>query len=416
MEFKLKIRNISKQDEKNLCKKYRKIFKKNLKQKDLIDAICHLFLDLIYLYFNNPRRKLYKLFFPVIMANFIELGSINSVIREHRTKKKLYSESYTCRILKQLNENDGLEMSRIFRKILFKLLKQNGLKNKGYCIAIDITAKPFYGNKNLFMVKGTKRKGGTNFAIQYLTASIVEEGVRFNLLCIPINALTSVERKVKELLCEVKKLISIKLIFLDRGFGNKKYCRIIKTLNHKFIMPITKNRKLKEFEMSIKAQCKIKVNDYFIVELEYVFSEDKPKEYREKVRLFAIYEDKHVFYFITNIWNTSLRDCYLLADCYGYRFGIETNYRVDNIFSAFTSSIIASVRYLLMQVSLIAQDLWMFVNFLITEKKYKQPREKFKGDYSVFSIIKARTKKLNFIWRPVITAVQFKRKMERLLG
>ena len=106
----------------------------------------------------------------------------------------------------------------------------------------------------------------------------------------------------------------------------------------------------------------------------------------------------------------------MLADCYGYRFGIETNYRVDNIFSAFTSSIIASVRYLLMQVSLIAQDLWMFVNFLITEKKYKQPREKFKGDYSVFSIIKARTKKLNFIWRPVITAVQFKRKMERLLG
>ena len=181
-------------------------------------------------------------------------------------------------------------------------------------------------------------------------------------------------------------------------------------------MPITKNRKLKEFEMSIKAQNKIKDNKYFIVELAYIFSEGSPKEYTEEVRLFAIYEDKHVFYFITNIWNIGLRDCYLLADCYGYRFGIETNYRVDNIFSALTSSVTAAVRYLLMQVSLIAQDLWMFVNFLITDDKYRQPREKFKGNCSVLSIVKARIKKLNFIWRPIITAVQFKRKIERFLG
>jgi len=153
-----------------------------------------------------------------------------------------------------------------------------------------------------------------------------------------------------------------------------------------------------------------------ISELEYIFNEGRPKEYTEKVRLLAIYEDKHVFFFITNIWNISLRDRYLLADCYGYRFGIETNCRVDNIFSALTSSVIASVRYLLMQVSLIAQDLWTFINFLIMENKYKQPREKFKGNYSVFSIVKARTRKLNFIWRPVITAVQFKREMERFLG
>ena len=230
MAFKLKVRNITKEDKKNLYKKYRKIFKKNLKQKDLTDAICLLFLDLIYMYFDNKKRKLFKLFFPVIMANFMELGSINSVIKGSRIKKKLYSESYTCRILKQLNEDDSLEISRIFRKILFKLLKQKGFKNKGYCVAIDITAKPFYGNKNLLMVKGTKRKDGTNYAIQYLTASIVEEGVRFNLLCIPINALTSVERKVNELISEVRKTVSVKLLFLDRAFGNKKYCRIKKSL------------------------------------------------------------------------------------------------------------------------------------------------------------------------------------------
>jgi len=414
MVFQLKARGVLKEDEKKLRIKYARLLRKN--NKDTMKIICNLFLELIYLYFDNPKRKLCKLFFPVIMANFMELGSINSVIKEYKTKKNLYSESYTCRILKQLGENDSLEISRIFRKVLFKLLKQKGFKNKGYCVAIDITAKPFYGNKNLFMVKGTKKQAGTNYSIQYLTASIVEEGARFNLLCIPINSLTSIERKVNELISEVRKIISIKLLFLDRWFGNKKYCHVIKALNHKFIMPMTKNRKLKEFEMSIKAQCKMKRNESFIIELKYIFGEGRPKEYTEKVRLFAIYEDKHIFYFITNIWNVSLRDCYLLADCYGYRFGIETNYRVDNIFSALTSSVVASVRYLLMQISLIAQDLWTFVNFLITEDKYRQPREKLKEDCSVLSIVKSRIKKLSFIWRPKITAVQFKREMERFLG
>jgi len=248
--FQLKVRLLTKNDEMKLCIKYGRFLRKN--NKDTMKIICDLFLELIYLYFNNKKRKLYKLFFPVIMANLIEQGSINSVIEEYKNKKRLYSESYTCRILKQLDDETGLEISRIFRRILFKILKRIGLKNKGYCIAIDITAKPFYGNKNLCMVKGTKKKAGTNFAMQYLTASIVEEGVRFNLLCFPISSLTLVDRKLREMISEIEKTSSIKILYLDRAFANKKYCRIIKLLKYKFIMPITKNRKLREIELSIE--------------------------------------------------------------------------------------------------------------------------------------------------------------------
>src|SRR3989344_7795080 len=215
MAFKLRARNFTKEEERRICRKYARLLKK--KNKDSMEIICDLFLETIYLYFDNPKRKLHKLFFPVIMANFMEIGSINSVIREYRIKKKLYSESYTCRILKQLNEDDSLEISRIFRKILFKILKKNGFKNKGCCIAIDITAKPFYGDKRFLMVKGAKKNAGTNFAIHYLTASIVEEGVRFNLLCLPINALTSVSRKVNELISEIEKTVRIKILYLDRA-------------------------------------------------------------------------------------------------------------------------------------------------------------------------------------------------------
>lgn len=409
MSFKLKSRGIKKEEERLIYIKYSRLLRKN--NIDINRVICELFLSIIYLHFNNPRRKLYKLFFPVIMANFLELGSINSVIKEYKVKNRLYSESYTCRILKQLDERDSLEISRIFKNILFKILKKNGFKNKGCCIAIDITVKPYYGNKKLLMVKGAKNKNGTNFGIHYLTASIVEEGVRFNLLCIPINAFTSVQNKVKEMISEIEKIVKIKMIYLDRAFGNKNYCRILKLSKYKFITPITKNDKLKCYEEQLKEESKNNKYAYLISKFDYVFYEDKPKEYQEKINLLALCENEEVFFFITNINKFTWQDYYLIIKSYRYRFGIETNYRVDNIFSALTTSVKASIRYLFMQVSLIAQDLWTLINFLIIDEKRKQPREKYKKNYSVLSIIKARTKKLNFIWRPIISAVQFKREI-----
>jgi len=413
MAFKFQVRDISKPEIQKIYKKYLKLVKKSDKP---IEIICGLFLELIYLYFGNDRRKLTKLFFPIIMANFIEKGSIHSVIEEYKKSKKLYSWSYTYRILRQLDWDTGLEISRIFRKILFKILKKIGFKNKGNAVAIDITAKPFYGNKNLLMVKGCKRKVGTNYAIQYLTATIVEEGVRFNLLCFSIHSLTSISRKVDELIREIRKMIPIKLLFLDRAFGNKKYSRILKFLKHKFVMPITRNDKLKELELCMKEQSFPEKDAYNIVILSYVFSENRPKEYQENVRLIIIHDDEGIAFFITNIYGLSMEDYYSLAQAYRYRFGIETNYRVDNIFSPFTCSITACLRYLLMQMSLIAQDLWTFVNFLLHKEDKKQPREKFKGSYSIIDIVKARIRDIGFIWRPVITAVRFKREIDKILG
>ena len=413
MAFKFQVRGIFKLEMLKLYKKYYKLLKQ--KSYDPTKIICELFLELIYLYFDNHKEKLYKLFFPVIMANFIEKGSIHSVTEEFREEKNLYSWSYTYRILGQLDEDTGLEISRIYRKVMFKILKKIGFKNKGYCVAIDITAKPFYGNKNLFMVKGSKRKAGTNYSIQYLTASIIEEGVRFNLLCFPIPSLTSITRKFEQLVSEIRKMIQIKLLFMDRGFANKKYSRILKFLRHKFIMPLARNNKLKEMELCIKEQSVLGKYEYVIIVLNYIFSEDRPKEYHANVRLIIIHDGNGIYFFITNMYNLGHEECYCLIQVYKYRFGIETNYRVDNIFSPFTCSITAALRYLLMQISMIAQDLWTFVNFLAHRKEKKQPREKFKGKYSIIDIVKARIEDLSFTWRPIITAVRFKRKVEKIL-
>jgi len=61
MAFQLKVRGISKEDETKLCRKYSKLLKKG--KADRMEVVCKLFLELIYIYFNNPKRKLYKLFF-----------------------------------------------------------------------------------------------------------------------------------------------------------------------------------------------------------------------------------------------------------------------------------------------------------------------------------------------------------------
>ena len=68
-----------------------------------------------------------------------------------------------------------------------------------------------------------------------------------------------------------------------------------------------------------------------------------------------------------------------------------------------------------MQVSLIVQDLWTFVNFVSHAKKKKQPREKYKRGCSVIDVVKARIRDLGFVWRPLITAVMFKRTAEKVI-
>lgn len=413
MVFEFRVRGISKPEIQKICKKYGRLLKR--KPDKTTEIVCDLLIELIYLYFDNDKEKLYKLFYPVIMANLIEKGSIHSVTEEFRETKKLYSWSYTYRTLNQLDEDVGLEISRIFRKIMFKILKKTGFKGKGFCVAIDITAKPFYGNKNLLMVKGSKRKAGTNYAIQYLTASIIEEGVRFNLLCFPISSLSSVTRKFDELVSEIKTIIPIKLLFLDRGFGNKKYAKILRLLKNKFIMPITRNHKLKELELCIKEQTVLQKDEHYIVVLDYVFSEGRSKEHHMKVKLIALRDEGGVFFFITNMYNLSMNEAYDLCQVYRYRFGIETGYRVDNIFSPFTCSVKASLRYLLMQVSLIVQDLWTFINFLSHGGDRKQPRERYKKGCSVIDVVRARIRDLGFVWRPLITAVRFKRKVEKIV-
>src|SRR3989338_6127803 len=66
-----------------------------------------------------------------------------------------------------------------------ELLKRR-FGGRKYAVAIDYTDEMFYGNKKTEGVVGTKCKGSTNYAFQYLTVNIVVENCRFFLFSYPM--------------------------------------------------------------------------------------------------------------------------------------------------------------------------------------------------------------------------------------
>ena len=89
-------------------------------------------------------------------------------------------------------------------------------------VAIDFTNIGWYGEELPFIVRG-KTKNGTDCFIRFATAGIVEDGKRFTLKVLPVTLLSCNEKVVKELIDFAQKLVSIRVLVLDRGFYSKYF-------------------------------------------------------------------------------------------------------------------------------------------------------------------------------------------------
>ncbi|MEA3378154.1 MAG: transposase, partial [Nanoarchaeota archaeon] len=217
-------------------------------------------------------------------------------------------------------------------------------------IAIDYHEKPFYGDKKIREVVGCKRKAGTNYAYKYITASIVEEGVRFNLGCLPVTQFDLEEDLLRTLISKCRKYVEIGVVLLDRGFNSiEDYKLLGEELRLKFIMPQTKNSKLQKMLESKE----LKVYSQF----EYIFNEHRAKEYHYKARMFYITNEKGEKYaFVTNIHTINEELLKLIVQAYDKRWGIETGYRVKHDFLCKTTSKSFSVRTFFAQLAFLLQD------------------------------------------------------------
>jgi predicted house-cleaning noncanonical NTP pyrophosphatase (MazG superfamily) len=337
---------------------------------------------------------------PVIYASSM---GITITMSTKRLKKKGYDIHSNKKILETISEFDLDDINEIIletREVIFRVLKRFGFYKRKTIVSIDFHDKPFYGNKHIKEIIGTKRKLGTNFAYRYATICICEEGIRFNLATIAIGQRKLKKTLIKELIDIARRYVSIGLVLLDRGFNGIDVSRVLDEKKAKYVMPFIENKKIKRICDTPK---KLSV-------MPYTYYEDRPKEYQKEIRVIIDKRNKDDYYFTTNIPGDSRAILSAIILAYRKRWGIETGYRVADEFYAWTTSVKFSTRSFLGLLSFIMQDLWTLYNFLEQRgTKMHQPRTKLlKGCRTVFKFIKKSIQELSFYWRPNYEAELFR--------
>jgi len=213
-------------------------------------------------------------------------------------------------------------------------------------VAIDFTDIEWYGEELPFIVRG-KAKNGTDRFIRFATAGIVEDGKRFTLKVLPVTPLSCKEIVVKELIDFVQKLVSIRVLLLDRGFYCNEVVQEIKNMKHRFVMPAKKYDKVKQL---MKTAYK-----------------DGPQRYemsKGATYTLVVVKDEDTRKLLPYATNLDGIQPVVIHELYTHRFGIETQYRVKNQFLGRTCSKQYSVRYAFFILAVALYNLWILLNIL----------------------------------------------------
>lgn len=228
---------------------------------------------------------------------------------------------------------------------LVKAKKKYRLAGK-VTIAIDITDIPYYGKYNGAWVHSTKR----NKVIKVMSVHIVEKGYRFTIAVIPLDIFYRKARLVAELINTAMQHINIHCVLLDRGFLSVDVTNILQEIGIRFAIPIIKNDKA----VRIMEQCYINGID----RIRYTMESNN----RQSTFDLVIHElDDDIVGFATNMEGLPER----IAGLYKARWGIETGYRMKNVFYGRTCSRSFSIRFLLVLLSFMLYNLWALVNKIL---------------------------------------------------
>lgn len=388
-----------------LIKKTIKLLVKKKKDfEDIIIGCLSKFIHRLVKKYNKLNLDDKKMLLPVIYASFRPGFSVHMAVEYLKERGyETHTSKYIIDRIKQIDNDVLQKICDKCREFIFKILNGIGFKKRKCLIAIDYHEKPFYGNKKTREVVGCKRKAGTNYAYKYITASIVEEGIRFNLGCLPVTQFDLEEDLLRELIGQCRKYVEVGTVLLDRGFnGVEDYKLLEDELRLKFIMPQIKNSKLQKM---LKGE-ELKAYSQF----KYVFYENRSKEYQCKVRMFYITnEGGEKYVFVTNIHTTNEELLKLIVQAYDKRWGIETGYRVKHDFLCKTTSKSFTVRTFFAQLAFLLQDFWTLKNYIAhKEKGTHEPRAKsINKSQGIKTFLRAASKKLKLNWKPITKALIF---------
>ncbi|MHA1360411.1 MAG: hypothetical protein ACTSRC_19995 [Candidatus Helarchaeota archaeon] len=120
------------------------------------------------------------------------------------------------------------------------------LEKKAFPVAIDFTDCPSYGKKSTTGIVGGKKKASTNWHYRFIALIIIQKPVRFTLEVIPVLPLDSTVGLVERLIKKAGQFIQIKYVEADRGFFNREVINFFVQRNYQFLMPASKNGRIKE--------------------------------------------------------------------------------------------------------------------------------------------------------------------------
>ncbi|KKM70865.1 hypothetical protein LCGC14_1436410 [marine sediment metagenome] len=277
-------------------------------------------------------------------------------------------------VLYHMKKHSAADYIRMFNKVNYRILwmaQNRGLLKGKLDVAIDFTDQLYYGKKDTPMIVGTKPQRGAHYAYKYATINIVEKGIRFTLLAIPKSQLVTMMHIVKTLIEYAKTKIDIGTVYLDRGFYSKDVMRYLDENDIKFLMPAPMNKRIVRVTEGVAAQTVIPLK------IGIIQGRRGKERFKDPVEInLVVTEDSYgKRYFATNLNVIDGYGNYLLKK-YKKRWGIETSYRMKNIFRTRTTSKNYAIRLFMFLFSVCLYNLWVLINAFVEAFIFKKALKK----------------------------------------
>jgi hypothetical protein len=254
-------------------------------------------------------------------------------------------------LLSYIKGQEQEELHQAFDRLIeqnIKTIRKRRKLTNPVPIAIDWHDVMYYGDPKTSMVMGTNHKKGSNYAYEYLTASVLVDGERLVLAVLPITARNEVSDLTISVLLRIHQLgIKIRYVTFDGGFFNVDTIRFLEAWNLKYILHLPMTRKAKRMKLwkgrrfvytGRKREWKRILS--FCVVVAY----DERKKYKYLLATNMHYSDDTLLHLFNKRW------------------GIETSYRMCNQFLVRTTSRAYVTRLFYYLFACIVYNAWVLFN------------------------------------------------------
>ncbi len=220
-------------------------------------------------------------------------------------------------------------------------LKRRGLLKRPVPIALDWHDQLFYGEKDSDMVHGVRSRNGSSYAYQYLTASILVDGMRLTIVVTPIKSREHMLAYVDDALNRIRNAgIKVGYLLFDAGFTSVALPVHLQKRGYTYAMRFSSNTITKRIGLKDGEEALYPCEEPFRI----VRADDLEAA---RSSLFAT--------------NMPCRPKTVL-ERYKLRWGIETSYREHNVFLAKTTSKDYTVRLLYYAIAVCIYNSWCVFN------------------------------------------------------